>query len=134
MHDIEIKKIARMAVDVRDRAYAPYSNFKVGACIKGESGAYYTGCNIENASYGLTNCAERTAIFKGVSECEKRFTAIAISGAYDDFPMPCGACRQVMTEFCGPDMPVIVVNRKGDYRVYELGALLPHSFDKSQLK
>lgn len=133
MHDIEIKNIARMAVDVRDRAYAPYSSYKVGACAKGESGAYYTGCNVENASYGLSNCAERTAVFKGVSECEKRFSAIAIAGAGDDYPMPCGACRQVLIEFCSPDMPVIVVNGKGDYRVYTLGGLLPNSFQKEQL-
>lgn len=130
---IEIKNMARMAIDARDRAYAPYSKYHVGACIKGESGAYYLGCNVENASYGLTNCAERTAVFKGVSECEKRFSAIAIAGQGDDYPMPCGACRQVLSEFCSQDALVVVVNGQGDYIVYKLGELLPFGFSKDQL-
>ena len=133
MHEIEIKNMARMALDARDRAYAPYSQYKVGACAKGGSGAYYIGCNIENASYGLTNCAERTAIFKGISECEKSFTAIAIAGIDKGYPMPCGACRQVMSEFCAPYMPVVIVNAFGDYEVYTLSELLPYSFDKANL-
>lgn len=134
MHDIEMKNMARMAMDAKGRAYASYSNFHVGACIKGESGAYYLGCNVENASYGLSMCAERTAIFKGISDCEKRFVAIAIAGDGPGFPLPCGACRQVMVEFCPQDMPVIVVNGSGDYRVYTLSELLPHSFLPDHLK
>lgn len=128
MHDIEIKNMARMAIDACDRAYAPYSKYRVGACIKGESGAYYMGCNIENASYGLTMCAERVAIGKAISELEKRFTAVAVANDQMDYPMPCGACRQVLSEFSLPETNIIVVNGRGDYKVFTLGELLPFSF------
>lgn len=134
MHDIEMKNMVRMAMDAKDRAYAPYSHYNVGACAKGESGAYYLGCNVENASYGLSNCAERVAMFKGISDCEKRFTALAIACNDGEYPMPCGACRQVMLEFCSPDTPVIVANKIGDYRVYSLSELIPHSFGPGNLK
>lgn len=133
MHDIEIKNMIRMANDARDRAYAPYSEYKVGACLKGESGAFYLGCNVECASYSPTNCAERTAVFKGISECEHAFTAIAITCNAETLPMPCGVCRQVLVEFCKPDMEIIVANKYGEYRVFSLGELLPYSFGPQDL-
>jgi cytidine deaminase len=128
MHDIEIKNLVRMAIDARDLAYAPYSGYRVGACAKGESGAYYVGCNVENVSYSLSMCAERAAIFKGISECEHRFNAMAVVGSTLDFPMPCGACRQVMSEFFSEDTTVIVANVRGEYKVYTLGELMPEPF------
>ena len=133
MHDIELKNMLKMAAEARERAYAPYSGYKVGACLKGESGAYYLGCNIENASYTPTNCAERTAIFKGVSECEKQFTAAAVCSSGDTIPTPCGVCRQVMAEFADPSMEIICANKHGEYRVFTLGELLPFSFTKKDL-
>lgn len=133
MHDIEIKQMVKMAVDTRTRAYSPYSKFNVGACIKGESGAYYLGCNIENASFGLSMCAERVAIYKGISDCEKNFQAIAIAADDIHMPYPCGACLQVMTEFCKPTMPVIISNRRGDYEVHTLEGLMPFVFGANNL-
>ena len=133
MHDIEIKNMLKMAADVKDRAYAPYSGYKVGACLKGESGAFYLGCNVENAAFGPTNCAERTAVFKAISECEKHFTAIAIYAASEALPVPCGVCRQVLAEFAGPEMEIVCGNNKGQYRVFTLGELLPNAFSKKEL-
>ncbi|MGI6192267.1 MAG: cytidine deaminase [Christensenellales bacterium] len=133
MHEIEIKNMIRMANDARDRAYAPYSNYKVGACLKGESGAFYLGCNVENAAYGPTNCAERTAVFKAISECERRFTAIAITSTGETLPVPCGICRQVLVEFCRPDMEVVCANKFGEYKVFTLGELLPNAFSQTDL-
>ena len=98
----------------REYAYAPYSKFKVGAALLTADGTIYRGCNVENASYGLTNCAERTAFFKAVSSGEKDFVALAIIGDTEQPITPCGACRQVMVEFCKPEMPVYLTNLKGD--------------------
>lgn len=114
-------------------AYAPYSGFKVGAALLTENGKIYTGCNIENAAYSPTNCAERTAFFKAVSEGEKRFQAICILGGKDgkptDYTPPCGVCRQVMTEFCDPEQfQIILAINKKDYRIYKLSELMPLSF------
>ena len=120
IHDFEVKNMLRMANEARDRAYAPYSNFRVGACLKGATGAYYLGCNIENAAYSPSNCAERTAMFKAVYEGERQFDAIAIVWDGENPAVPCGVCRQVLAEFCDPEMPVICANRKGEYK------LVPH--------
>ena len=112
------------------RAYAPYSKYRVGAALLAADGAVFAGCNVENASYGLTNCAERTALFKAVSEGRRDFVAIAIAGGTAKSPaLPCGACRQVLAEFCGPDTPVAVVPlKRGAPVVRPLSAYLPFSF------
>ena len=127
IHDFEVKNMLRMANEARDRAYAPYSNFRVGACLKGATGAYYL-CNIENAAYSPSNCAERTAMFKAVYEGERQFDAIAIVWDGENPAVPCGVCRQVLAEFCDPEMPVICANRKGEYKLVAMGDLLPDAF------
>ena len=125
------KTLLQMAEKARENAYAPYSDFTVGAALFAENGKVYTGCNIENASYSGTVCAERTAIFKAVSEGVRHFTAIAVSGAKKgqkgDYCAPCGVCRQVLSEFCAPDCKVILGSEER-YTVYTLGELLPLSF------
>ena len=118
------------AMEVRERAHAPYSHFAVGAALLAKSGRIYTGCNVENASYGLSNCAERTAVFKAVSEGERDFEAIAV--VTDKGVTPCGACRQVLLEF-GEDIQVIVADETGGYRVFGLQELLPEAFDSHDL-
>ena len=128
IHDFEVKNMLRMANEARDRAYAPYSNFRVGACLKGATGAYYLGCNIENAAYSPSNCAERTAMFKAVYEGERQFDAIEIVWEGETPAVPCGVCRQVLAEFCDPEMPVICANRKGEYKLVAMGDLLPDAF------
>lgn len=128
IHDFEVKNMLRMANEARDRAYAPYSNFRVGACLKGATGAYYLGCDIENAAYSPSNCAERTAMFKAVYEGERQFDAIAIVWDGENPAVPCGVCRQVLAEFCDPEMPVICANRKGEYKLVAMGDLLPDAF------
>lgn len=126
---VDMAVLAEMARKAADSAYAPYSRYKVGAALLADDGRVFTGCNIENASYGLTNCAERTAIFKAVSEGVRRFRAIAIAGGDDEPATPCGACRQVLAEFCGPETPVMCVALSGDaVREYTLGELLPGVF------
>lgn len=134
IHDYEIRNMIRMAQDAMQRAYVPYSKFHVGACLKAASGAYYLGCNIENAAYGPTNCAERTAMFKAVYEGERAFDAIAIIWDGENYAVPCGVCRQVLAEFCKADMPVICANKDGDYRVHTLGELLPEAFTGKDIK
>lgn len=133
IHDFEVKNMLRQANDARDRAYAPYSGFRVGACVKGATGAYYLGCNIENAAYTPTVCAERSAMFKAVYEGERDFDAIAIVWDGDGPAVPCGVCRQVLAEFCNAEMPVICANRKGEYKVLALGDLLPYAFTPDDL-
>ena len=124
------------AIEARDLAYAPYSNHKVGAALVGKSGKIYLGCNVENAAYSPTNCAERTAIFKAVSEGEREFTAIAIVGGIGDklseVCAPCGVCRQVMAEFCDGDMR-IVMGTPERIVVSTLSELLPYSFGRANL-
>ena len=127
--DLLVKK----AYEGRANAYTPYSNFKVGAAVLTEDDTIYTGCNIENASYGATNCAERTAFFKAVSEGEREFTAIAIAGGISgeapvEYAYPCGICRQGMQEFCRDDFVIYVVNSEQDYQRYTLKELLPFGF------
>lgn len=125
-------KLIAVAKQARENAHAPYSNFRVGAALKAQSGRVYTGCNIENASYGLTCCAERVAIFKAMSEGERSFEAIALVTDTDKLTPPCGACRQVIWEMCG-DIPVILSNLKGRVEHETAGKLLPRPFDKSHL-
>ena len=124
------------AIEARELAYAPYSNHKVGAALVGKSGRIYLGCNVENAAYSPTNCAERTAIFKAVSEGEREFTAIAIVGGLGDklseMCAPCGVCRQVLAEFCDSNMKV-VMGTPDIIVVSTFGDLLPYSFGKADL-
>ena len=127
--DVSLTSLARTAIEASKRAYAPYSKFKVGAALLAEDGRVFTGCNVENASYGLTNCAERTAVFKAVSEGATRFKAIAIAGGVGDVAMPCGACRQVLAEFCPPEAPVRCVSLDGAItKDFTVGELLPGVF------
>lgn len=134
IHDLEIKNMLRMANDARDRAYVPYSGFRVGACIKGETGAYYLGCNVENVSYGATNSAERTALFKAIYEGERAFDALAIVSDSHNFTVPCGICRQSLSEFCDDDMPVICSNGVGKYKVMRFGELFPYAFAPQDIR
>ncbi len=127
------KEWIEQASAIRPYAYVPYSHFPVGACLIAKSGEIYTGVNIENASYGLTNCAERTAIFKAVSEGATEFVHLVIAGDTEEPIAPCGACRQVMAEFCSPDMPVTLVNKEHKIRETTVGALLPYAFSKKEL-
>jgi cytidine deaminase len=120
------------AKQARENAHAPFSDFRVGAAVRANSGRVYTGCNIENASYGLTCCAERVAIFKALSEGERGFEAIAVVTETDNLTPPCGACRQIIWEFCG-DVPVILANLKGKIERESAGKLLPRPFDSSFL-
>lgn len=133
MTDLELMKIATAA---RKMAYAPYSGFLVGAALLTADGKVYTGCNIENASYTPTNCAERTAFFKAVSEGERSFAAIAIVGGKGenpaDFCAPCGVCRQVMAEFCKSDFRVVLGNENA-LQIRTLGELFPDSFSPADL-
>jgi len=135
---METKKLIREALHARANAYAPVTGFTVGAALLANSGRTYAGCNIENAALSPTNCAERTAFFKAVSEGEREFAAIAIAGGYGEQPAdycpPCGVCRQVMAEFCGPDFVIIAAKSMEDYKTYTLGELLPEAFGPEMLK
>jgi cytidine deaminase len=124
--------LLRRAREARAHAYVPYSHFTVGAALLAENGDVFTGCNVENASYGLTNCAERVAVGKAVSEGVRRFRAVAVVGPQDDAPCaPCGSCRQVLYEF-GPD--IVVVTPQGDgYTAASMRELLPGAFDETRL-
>lgn len=121
------------AVDARSKAYAPYSNFKVGAALVAENGEVFTGCNVESASYGLTVCAERVAIWKAVSEGVTKFTEIAVVADTEELTPPCGVCRQIIWEFCG-DIPVVLANLKGQSETVQMRELLPRAFDTKFLK
>lgn len=136
--DEEQKKLFEAACAAREKAYAPYSHFKVGAALLAKNGVIYTGCNIENAAFTPTNCAERTAVFKAVSEGVRSFSAICIVGALEGKPLdycgPCGVCRQVLREFCDPDtFPVLLGREDGCMRIYTLSELLPQGFGPSDL-
>lgn len=125
--------LLELAAQAREFAYAPYSHYKVGAAVVGKSGKIYTGCNVENASYGLTVCAERNAIFKGVSEGETEFVALAV--VTTNAGSPCGACRQVAYEFFRPDAPVYLGDEHlGDVRVLAMAELLPDGFTPEKLR
>lgn len=152
MIDSQMKnKLIAMALEARGHAYAPYSGYMVGAALLCEDGSIYTGCNVENASYGATNCAERTAVFKAVSEGKRRFVAIAIAGGKRadatcadqqtadlhtaDYAFPCGVCRQVLREFADPKQMVVIVCKAVDnYKEMKLEQLLPESFGPDNLQ
>ncbi len=132
---MDYQDLILQALKARENAYAPYSGFKVGAALTAGSGKVYTGCNVENASYGATMCAERTAVFKAVSEGEREIDTIVIVGGPVDereelsvYAYPCGMCRQVLSEFGKPDMKIIVARSVSDYKEYKLIELLPESF------
>lgn len=131
---MNIEKLVEQAIVARENAYVPYSKFPVGAALVTDNDTVYLGCNIENASYGLANCAERTAIFKAVSEGERHFKYLVVSGDTEGPISPCGACRQVIAEFCAPDMPVRLVNLKGAYQETTVSELLPGAFTPEDLK
>lgn len=131
-------RLIRTAFEAREFSYSPYSHFMVGAALLAKNGTVYTGCNIENAGYTPSNCAERTAVFKAVSEGVREFSAIAIVGGKKgetDFQVtaPCGVCRQVLYEFCGPDFPVLLARTEDDYLETTLGQLLPLGFGPNDL-
>jgi probable rRNA maturation factor len=126
--DCEI--LVRKAIEEKEKAYAPYSGFKVGAAVLTETGNIYTGVNIENVSFSATNCAERTAVFKAISNGERKIRAIAISSDSEEIVFPCGICRQVILEFGNKNTKIICSNNNGDYKVYNLEELLPYAFKK----
>jgi cytidine deaminase len=127
---LNAKTLINKALDAREMAYAPYSNFKVGCAILCEDDQVHLGCNVENAAYGPTNCAERTALFRVIADGyqPKTFKAIAVVGDTKNPITPCGVCRQVMAELCSPDMPVIMANLAGDIIETTVEALLPGAF------
>lgn len=133
------EELIRLALDARKNAYAPYSHYSVGAALLTEEGEYFTGCNIESASYGATNCAERTAIFKAVSEGKRAFRAIAIAGGMEgeepaDYAYPCGICRQVMKEFMTEDFWIFVAKSVTDFKEYRLSELFPFGFGGESIR
>lgn len=137
MNEQLVKELVKKAMEMTKLSYAPYSGYHVGAALLAKNGHIYTGCNIENASYGATNCAERTAFFKAVSEGVTEFEAIAVVGApadaaaentFSEYAYPCGICRQVMQEFCKKDFVIIVAKSEEDYQKYTLKELLPFGF------
>ena len=131
------KELVDLALEAMKGAYSPYSGFKVGAALLAKSGKVYTGCNIENASYTPTVCAERTAFFKAISEGEREFEAIAVVGGKDgnaeEFCTPCGVCRQVMLEFCDRDSFIVIFGKKDGFETHTLAELTPFSFGKDDL-
>lgn len=132
------KQLIDLAVSAMDKAYAPYSKYKVGAALLTAEGKVFTGCNVENASYGATVCAERTAIFNAVSNGERNFKMLAVAGGKDGkisgaFP-PCGVCRQVLCEFCGEDFTVLAVTGVDSYKRYTLKELLPFAFTPKNIE
>jgi len=128
----EKDSLIEAAKQVRENAHAPFSNFRVGAAVRASSGRIFGGCNVENSTYGLTLCAERVAIFKALSEGERGFDAIAIVTDADTLTPPCGACRQIIWEFCG-DIPVTLSNLKDKSETLQMRDLLPRPFDVSSL-
>ena len=140
MENTEIISLIEQAIEARKNAYTPYSHFAVGASLLGKTGRIYTGCNIENAAYTPSNCAERTAFFKAVSDGERNFRAIAIVGGKEgekdyDFCSPCGVCRQVMMEFCDPEeFEIVLGNSAGDIKVIKLKDILPEGFGPENLE
>ena len=139
MERMQAQQLIRAAFAARRFAYTPYSHFKVGAALLARNGQVFTGCNIESASYSPTNCAERTALFKAVSEGVTEFSAIAIVGSREGevnriVTSPCGVCRQALFEFCGPDLTVIMARSEEDYLETTLGELLPYGFGPKNLE
>ena len=126
------RELVERALEMRRFSYAPYSHFRVGAALECEDGSVYTGCNVENAAYGSSRGAERTALVKAVSEGRRRFVRLAVAGDSADYCWPCGACRQMLREF-GTDLEVLAANREGAYVSVPLEELLPHSFGPETL-
>lgn len=126
-------ELAEKAVAAKSKALPTYSNFHVGAALKTKDGKIYTGSNIESSSYSLTICAERTALFTALHSGEKEFEAVAVAGDADSLTPPCGACRQVLMDHCGPDLDVVLVSPDMKYKVYKLKELLPLSFTNDHL-
>ena len=122
--------LLQAALDARAHAHAPFSKFHVGAALEDDAGRIHTGCNVENASYGLTLCAERIAVFKAISEGARKFRRIAVAADTDNLTPPCGACRQILWEFCG-DIEIALVNPRGKIETYKMSALFPKPFDAS---
>jgi cytidine deaminase len=129
---IEHEALVEAARQARENAHAPYSNFRVGAALRATSGRIFGGSNVENATYGLTVCAERVAIFKAISEGERGFDAVAVVTDTDSLTPPCGACRQILWEFCG-DIELVLANLSGKTETYHLKELFPKPFDVSYL-
>ena len=126
-----MKELIKFAMEARKKSYSPYSGFQVGAALECADGSIYTGCNVENAAYGPSNCAERTAVFKAVSEGKTDFVRIAVVGGKEGesvSPTPCGVCRQVLSEFCDPSFEIIMAASEDEYETVTLGELLPRSF------
>lgn len=139
LDEVLVKELIRIAVKQMDYSYTPYSDFKVGAALLAKNGSIYTGCNIENAAYTPTNCAERTAFFKAVSEGVTEFDAVCVvggkSGILTEYAAPCGVCRQVMMEFCDPkEFQVILAVNEEQYEIFALEELFPRGFGPGNLK
>jgi len=132
MADLLADLLIAAALRARKNAHAPFSKFRVGAAIQDDVGNIFTGCNVENATYGLTVCAERVAIFKAISEGARRFTRVAVAADTDELTPPCGACRQILWEFCG-DVELVLANPHGKTETLRLGAIFPRAFDASFL-
>jgi len=126
------EKLVELALQARENAYAPYSNFKVGAALETSSGKVFAGCNVENSTYGLTVCAERVALWKAISEGEREFVSIAVVAGSERLVYPCGACRQLLWEFCG-NIEVILASTQRHRETRRLADLLPSPFDRSLL-
>lgn len=136
--DINVQELVKKALDMRKMSYTPYSHFNVGAALLSKDGIVFTGCNIENAAFTPSNCAERTAFFKAVSEGVRDFSAIAIAGGPQgadklDYCTPCGVCRQVMSEFCQDDFQIIMVKSETEYKIVTLPEILPDRFGPKNL-
>ncbi|ORE05562.1 cytidine deaminase [Rhizopus microsporus var. microsporus] len=128
----QLQDLFEKALKAREYSYSPYSKFRVGAALLSDDGTVFTGCNVENASYGAAICAERTAFVKAVSEGHRKFTALAVSTDQEEFVSPCGICRQFISEFVTASTPVYFLNAKGDHREYTFGQLLPLAFGLEQ--
>ena len=126
--DKNVERLIKAAKKARENAFAPFSNFSVGAAVETKGGKIFTGCNVENASYGLTMCAERVAIFKAISEGEREFVKLAVVADTENLTPPCGACRQIIWEFCG-DAEIILASLTGESETFQIRELLPRAFD-----
>lgn len=126
-------RLIEAALAARDNAVAAYSQFRVGAALETDAGEIFTGCNVENATYGLTVCAERVAIWKALSEGRRKFVRLAVAADTDNLTPPCGACRQIIWEFCG-DIPIVLTNPRGKREKFQMSELFPRAFDSSYLK
>jgi cytidine deaminase len=133
LNDKQIEELVEAAKKAHEQAYCPYSHFCVGAAVRTKSGKIYTGCNIESASYGLTVCAERVAVWKAVSEGEREFVRVSVVADTEELTPPCGVCRQIIWEFCG-DIPITFSNLKGKTETVQMSELLPRAFDTKFLK